>query len=397
MRVDWAAVTDPGRIRESNEDTFVVEPVAAAGETPDGTDGADEAPAAPMVFAVADGMGGHQAGEVASAIAADVVRERLADGAPNVDVVIAAVQEANAAIFRKAFSDSALHGMGTTLVALTVVPATDDRAAHFALVNVGDSRCYLFRDGELHRASVDHNYVQELIATGLITEDEARTHPRRNIITRALGIEPSVRVDGWELPIVRGDRFLLCSDGLVDEVDDGDIARLLREHDEPVNAANALLAAALANGGRDNVTIIVLDVTDGEDPGGIDGDPTPSPVTDRVPITTIQVAADPTPEGVARPARRMTLPRFVALIAAAAVVTLGVTLLAVSLTGDDDPAPATSTTTATSTTAMTATSTTSTTGTTSVTTTSRTTDTTDTTDTTGRERRTTSTTTTDPP
>ena len=102
--------------------------------------------------------------------------------------------------------------------------ADESNVARFALVNVGDSRTYLLRDGELHRATVDHSYVQELVATGHITEDEARTHPRRNIVTRALGIEPTVRVDTWLLPMVHGDRFMLCSDGLVDEVDDDDIA-----------------------------------------------------------------------------------------------------------------------------------------------------------------------------
>jgi PPM family protein phosphatase len=331
MELRWAAVTDPGRIREENEDTFVVEPQI------DGQ--------GPMVFAVADGMGGHQAGEVASAIAAETVRNRLADGAPNVDVVVAAVHEANASIFQRAHTSKAHAGMGTTLVGLTVLPATDERTARFALVNVGDSRCYLLREGELHRASVDHNYVQELIATGLITADEARNHPRRNIITRALGIEPSVRVDAWELPIVRGDRFILCSDGLVDEVDDEDIAHLAADAD-PAAAADALLAAALAHGGRDNITIVVVDVVDGDDVET--AEPLPDPITEQVPTVQTMVAADPTPEAgfvVDRPQRRLDGRTFLLLLAGAVLLTVVIVLVAVALTGTDAPPPVTTTTT----------------------------------------------------
>ena len=114
----------------------------------------------------------------------------------------------------------------------------------FALVNVGDSRTYLLRHGRLRRVTIDHSYVQELVATGHITDDEARTHPRRNIVTRALGIDPAVRVDVWTLPIVRGDRFLLCSDGLVDEVRDDDIVEVLRDVDDPQQAAEELVELA---------------------------------------------------------------------------------------------------------------------------------------------------------
>lgn len=169
----WGAATDVGRVRDSNEDAFVAES---------------------MVFGVADGMGGHQAGEVASAIAANTLRDRLAAGSTSVEVVVAAVVEANAAIFQEAHRNSEQRGMGTTLTALAVV-ITDDATPRLAAVNVGDSRTYLLRAGVLSRVSVDHSYVQELVSTGHITEAEARLHPRRNIITRALGIDPSVRVD----------------------------------------------------------------------------------------------------------------------------------------------------------------------------------------------------------
>ena len=205
----WGAATDTGRVREANEDAYLAEP---------------------LVFAVADGMGGHQAGEVASAMAADVLRDRLATGAPSTEVMEAAVVEANAAIFQTARRNSAQMGMGTTLTALAVVPATDSTPTQLALANVGDSRTYVLAQGRLRRATIDHSYVQELLATGHITEDEARHHPRRNIVTRALGIEPSVRVDSWLLPLVRGERYILCSDGLVDEVDDDGIAAIARQH-----------------------------------------------------------------------------------------------------------------------------------------------------------------------
>ena len=190
----WGSATDPGRIRPDNEDNVL---------------------AAPRVFAVADGMGGHRAGEVASALAIDLLRARLSEPGAGLDDVVSAIAEANGDIYRAALENPAQQGMGTTITALIVVidGATDGQgetgAESFALINVGDSRTYLLRHGRLRRVTVDHSYVQELVTTGHITDDEARTHPRRNIVTRALGIDPSVRVDAWTVPIVRGDRFLL--------------------------------------------------------------------------------------------------------------------------------------------------------------------------------------------
>lgn len=239
------AATDTGRVRTENEDSYVV---------------------APRVFAVADGMGGHAAGEVASALAVTILNDRLADGAASVDVAVAAVVEANAAIFHGAHNNAAQRGMGTTLTAMTVLqPAIVGDPDRLVLLNVGDSRGYLYRSRHLRRATIDHSYVQELVATGHISEDEARTHPRRNIVTRALGIEPTVRVDSWVLPLVRADRFVLCSDGLVDEVTDDQIAAIIAANADPQMAADQLVATANANGGRDNVTVLVIDVLDGID------------------------------------------------------------------------------------------------------------------------------------
>jgi serine/threonine protein phosphatase PrpC len=265
----WGSATDPGRIRPDNEDNLLV---------------------APRVFAVADGMGGHRAGEVASELAVDLLRSRLSEPGAGLDEVLAAIAEANGDIYRAALDNPAQQGMGTTVTALIVIadghgdgepagevvePAgegqdaarlTEAASELFALVNIGDSRTYLLRHGRLRRVTVDHSYVQELVTTGHITDDEARTHPRRNIVTRALGIDPTVRVDAWTLPIVRGDRFLLCSDGLVDEVRDDAIAEVLTTITDAQSAADELVALANREGGRDNITVVVVDVLDGTEP-----------------------------------------------------------------------------------------------------------------------------------
>lgn len=154
--------------------------------------------------------------------------------------------------------------MGTTLTALAINPPDqtlgENSVATATVANIGDSRTYLLRDGEFRQVSVDHSYVQELVSDGLITREEARTHARRNIVTRALGIEPIVGVDTWTLPLIAGDRYVLCSDGLVDEVTDEDIARCLKRIADPQKTANELVAMANINGGRDNITVIVVDV-----------------------------------------------------------------------------------------------------------------------------------------
>ncbi len=246
-RFNSGSATSPGRVRSDNEDTFV-----------------DES----LVFAVADGMGGHQAGEVASALAASIIRDRLGQGAASEDAAVSAVLEANAAIHGAARANAAQSGMGTTLTALAVMTegASAGDEDRFVLLNVGDSRTYRFRQGKLQRVTVDHSYVQELVATGHITIEEARTHPRRNIVTRALGIEPSVRADMWTLPIVRDDRFILCSDGLVDEVPDDEILQLVASVADPQQLAEQLVDIANRHGGRDNVTVVVVDVIEGADP-----------------------------------------------------------------------------------------------------------------------------------
>ena len=238
MKLKWGATTDVGMVRQQNEDAFHAEE---------------------NLYIVADGMGGHNAGEVASALAVTTVRSGARMGIRTADQFRELVQQANTAIYTASLDDSTQSGMGTTLTAAAVVPGTEPR---ILVANVGDSRTYLFRGGVLSRLSVDHSYVQELVNEGIITPEEARVHPRRNIVTRAMGIDRSVQVDVFSHLVRTGDRLVLCSDGLVDEVADVDITRILTEHSDPQETAEALVLVANANGGRDNTTVIVLDILD---------------------------------------------------------------------------------------------------------------------------------------
>ena len=235
------SATDVGRLRSNNQDTKMVAPELT-------------------LYGVADGMGGHQGGEVASAMAVELV-ERNA-GEPTVESLVRAVKQANRAIFEKAGSDTELHGMGTTLVAIRVVAGAGDDGDEIAWINVGDSRVYLLRDDNLIQLSHDHSLVEDLVRDGQLTPDEAAVHPQRNILTRALGIDLDVDVDtGTVLPFT-GDRFLLCSDGLFNEVSNDQMASVLRRLADPDEAAEELVRLANEGGGRDNITVVVADVTD---------------------------------------------------------------------------------------------------------------------------------------
>ena len=238
MKLRWGATTDVGMVRQQNEDAFYAEE---------------------NLYIVADGMGGHNAGEVASELAVTTVKAGAKSGIRTMDQFREVVQQANTAIYTASLDDSTQSGMGTTLTALAVVPG-EQPVVYVA--NVGDSRTYLFRNGVLSRISVDHSYVQELVNEGIITPEEARVHPRRNIVTRAMGIERFVMVDVFSQLVRTGDRLVLCSDGLVDEVSDADITTVLTQHSDPQETAEALVMVANANGGRDNTTVIVVDVLD---------------------------------------------------------------------------------------------------------------------------------------
>ncbi len=238
MKLKWGATTDVGMVRQQNEDAYLAEE---------------------NLYIVADGMGGHNAGEVASALAVTTVKAGSKSGIHTMEQFRELVQQANTAIYTASLDDSTQSGMGTTLTALAVVPGEEPRVL---VANVGDSRTYLFRNGALSRLSVDHSYVQELVNEGILTPEEARVHPRRNIVTRAMGIERSVMVDVFSHLVRTGDRLVLCSDGLVDEVADADIAVVLRQHSDPQDTAEALVMVANANGGRDNTTVVVVDILD---------------------------------------------------------------------------------------------------------------------------------------
>jgi PPM family protein phosphatase len=232
------AMTDVGRVRSANQDALLV-----IGD----------------LAAVADGMGGHAAGEVASSLALHALREaRITDE----DALRDAIAAANDRVFSESVDRPSLHGMGTTLTVFVRMMLND--LEQVVIANVGDSRAYRFSDDQLLRLTRDHSYVADLVAAGELSETKARSHPKRNILTRAIGVEPNVGVDSWVLPLTIGDRFLLCSDGLINEVDEPLIAGTLSEVRDPQEAAEILVHLANSNGGRDNITVIVVDITDSD-------------------------------------------------------------------------------------------------------------------------------------
>ena len=229
--------TDPGKVRQNNEDALLV------------GDGGDE-----TLFVVADGVGGFEAGEVASSIAIDVLRGLGPD-----DSFEGAIEEANRRILAAGRGDDRLSGMSTTVVAARFGGTRREPVVEVA--HVGDSRAYLFRDGELKPVTEDHSLVAELVRSGDLTREQAFEHPQKNLITRALGTENGVSVDTIVLPVEVGDRFVLCSDGLTDMVREEGVEEILARHPEdPEGAVRELLSAALEAGGNDNITVVVIDV-----------------------------------------------------------------------------------------------------------------------------------------
>ena len=232
MNIGFA--THTGRKRRHNEDSYVVEP--------------------PM-FAVADGMGGAKAGEVASGLAAAALKETGTDGSSGEERVTQLIQEANRRVFRRANEDREASGMGTTM---TVALIEDGRVV---FGHVGDSRAYLIREGSIEQLTDDHSLVAELVRSGRLTPEEAETHPQRSVITRAVGTEPDVDVDTFTIAPEAGDLFLICSDGLTDMVDDGTIIDAIERHrDDLDEAAKALVGAANRVGGEDNITVLLVEV-----------------------------------------------------------------------------------------------------------------------------------------
>ncbi len=240
---DQAGLTDAGRRRRRNEDAFVVDP---------------------PLFAVADGMGGAQAGEVASRLAAAAFREyHEADDLHGEKRVEAIIQEANRRIFSRAQSDAGASGMGTTITA-ALVEGGDGRVA---VGHVGDSRAYRIGEEGLEQLTQDHSLVGDLVRSGRLTPEEADTHPQRSVITRALGTDPEVDVDTFVVDAAPGDVFLICSDGLTTMVGDEEILRLVRESGGLAEAAKALVRAANREGGEDNITVVLFGLEEGEAQG----------------------------------------------------------------------------------------------------------------------------------
>jgi protein phosphatase len=229
VRVVAGAATDIGRVREGNEDSFLVHD---------------------PLFAVADGMGGHEGGEVASNLALETIARLSDHGAGDLGAL---VQDANRAVFERSLRDRSVAGMGTTLTAVLV---RGDRAR---LGHVGDSRAYLLRDAELHVLTEDHTLVHRMVEAGEITQEEAEVHPHRSILTRALGVDMTVEVDDGELELRPGDRLMLCTDGLTGMITERRIREILTSTPSADDAAGALVGAANRAGGVDNITVVVLD------------------------------------------------------------------------------------------------------------------------------------------
>jgi protein phosphatase len=219
----------------------------------------DRALATDGIAVVADGMGGHAAGDVASGIAIKALDRLAHTRAPrSSDDLATAIQEANQWILDAVVDHPDHTGMGTTITG--VVAASIGGSDHWVVFNVGDSRVYQFLEGRLRQVTVDHSEIEELIAAGSLTPAEARDDPRRNIVTRSLGTDPPPRPDIWVFPPTPGERFLVCSDGLTDELSDDEIQGFLCEGTDAQRVADELVAAAVTAGGRDNVTAIVVDV-----------------------------------------------------------------------------------------------------------------------------------------
>jgi serine/threonine protein phosphatase PrpC len=258
VKVSVGAATDVGRARERNEDSYL---------------------AMPPVYIVADGMGGHRGGNVASSLAMEVMASLASGG--DWHGLAQQVREANTAILERSRGDRSLQGMGTTITATYM----DDDEVHLA--QVGDSRAYLLRGGQLSQITTDHTLVHEMVRRNQITPEEAEHHPQRSILTRALGVDDGVEVDEFTVQVQPGDRILLCSDGLHSMVDDAAIEQVLKEEPDPQRAAERLVALANEAGGMDNITVVVMDYQAGDGFEGATWEPQPpadSAATKETPV-----------------------------------------------------------------------------------------------------------------
>jgi len=236
--INAAGATHIGQVRQTNQDSYA---------------------SRPGIHVLADGMGGHQGGEVASLEATSIILE--SGKIDSVADMVKSVSKANQAIIKRANRDETLSGMGTTVCILTEILGSDGEIK-IGIANVGDSRIYRLGGSELTQVTLDHSLVADLVRSGELTLEEASRHPQRNILTRALGIEQDLIIDTWELAPVAGDRYLLCSDGLFNEIDDEKIAEILIADDELENIAQNLVNSALKAGGHDNITALVVSVAE---------------------------------------------------------------------------------------------------------------------------------------
>ena len=231
-----AMITDTGRKRRRNEDAYVCEP---------------------PLFAIADGMGGAQAGEVASRLAAAALKERGPEALAGEQRIVELIQAANRRVYDRSSTDPNTSGMGTTM---TVALVEDGRVA---FGHVGDSRAYLIREGRMEQLTEDHSLVNELMKSGKLSREEAETHPQRSVITRALGTDPDVDVDTFSVSAQTGDLFLLCSDGLTDMVSEDAILGVVEHHRDDIDGAlRALVKEAYRGGGEDNITVVAFEIAD---------------------------------------------------------------------------------------------------------------------------------------
>jgi PPM family protein phosphatase len=307
--VDQAGRSDVGRQRSANEDALVL---------------------APPFYAVADGMGGARAGEVASSLAAGVFGEEGESGEAPETRLTRIVQEANRRIFELASTDESHRGMGTTLTAAMV------QGHEVSLGHVGDSRAYLLRDGALEQLTRDHSLVAELERTGQITPEAAEHHPQRSIITRALGPEPSVDVDTYTVTGRDGDLFLICSDGLTSMISDDEVGALLRSPGSLEDVAESLVRAANQSGGKDNITVVLFRLGDGDEEAVAAAPTEHGAIPGTLKVEDVKAAAPVEPPADAtvirppapRPAASRPRPRRRFRVGAAARVVVGLVLLA---------------------------------------------------------------------
>jgi len=309
IRATSGVTTHVGQVRDGNEDNFV------------SIDG---------LYFVADGMGGHSAGEVASEIAVRILQEVYTDPKVRVSspgLLADAISTANTAIFMEAMHDSSKTGMGTTLTGLAVTNGPDNQ---IVVANVGDSRTYLWRHGELRQITKDHSHVQTLVDRGAISRAEARVHFQRNIVLRAMGIESWVDIDTFPMTVEDGDRFIMCSDGLVDEADDDEIETEIRLSVSVQDLADRLVDLANRNGGRDNITVVVVDFAVVENEEVVASEPelqviaddfdatsTAATITEEIAVITPAIAIDDI--APPRPSRWFTVATYAMWLASAAI------------------------------------------------------------------------------